>query len=158
MFKNYIKIALRNLKKHKGYSFINIAGLSIGISLCLLILAYVKHEISYDSFHEKSDRIVRINLIDEDSKNAVTPSMVAPTLDFISNDIDKWVRLYEPTKYSPVIISTENEKFQEESFLYADSSFFEMFSFELLAGNTSTALKMPRSLVLTEAKALKLFG
>jgi len=158
MFNNYIKIALRNLKKHKGYSFINIAGLSIGISLCLLILAYVKHEISYDSFHEKSDRIVRINLIDEDSKNAVTPSMVAPTLDFISNDIDKWVRLYEPTKYSPVIISTENEKFQEESFLYADSSFFEMFSFELLAGNTSTALKMPRSLVLTEAKALKLFG
>jgi len=158
MFSNYFKIALRNIRKHKAYSFINIAGLSLGISLCLLILIYVSHQLSYDSFHEKADRIVRVSLHDEDSKNAVTPSMVAPTLDFVTSDIEKWVRLYEPTKYSPIIISTENEKFQEESFIYADSSFFEIFSFNMIVGNPEEALKNPRSLVLTESTSKKLFG
>lgn len=158
MFKNYIKIALRNLRKHKGYSFINISGLSIGIALCLLILVYVKHQLSYDSFHEKSERIVRVQLNTEDRHLAVTPSMVAPTLNFITSDIDKWVRLYEPTRYNPAIISTNNEKFQEENFLYADSSFFDLFSFKLLSGDPKTALSTPRSLVLTKSTALKLFG
>lgn len=158
MLKNYIKITFRNLTKHKGYSFINIAGLSIGIGLSLLILIYVKHQLSYDTFHEHSDRIVRVNMVDEDGAIAVTPSMVAPTLDFIAPEIEKWIRLYEPTRYSPVIISAENEKFQEESFLYADSSFFDLFSFEVIAGNSKTALQRPRSLVLTRSKALMLFG
>lgn len=158
MLKNYIKITFRNLTKHKGYSFINIAGLSIGIGLALLILIFVKHQLSYDTFHEHSDRIVRVNMVDEDGTIAVTPSMIAPSLDFIAPEIEKWVRLYEPTRYSPVIISTENEKFQEESFLYADSSFFDLFSFEVVAGNPKTALQKPRSLVLTRSKALMLFG
>ena len=158
MFKNYIKIALRNLKKHKGYSFINISGLSIGIALCLLILVFVKHQLSYDSFHENSDRTYRVNMIDEDGGIAVTPSMVAPTLDFISSDIDKWVRFYEPTRFSPVIVSTDNEKFQEESFLFTDSAFFDIFSFNLIAGDPKTALTAPRSVVLPKSTAIKLFG
>ena len=158
MLKNYIKITFRNLTKHKGYSFINIAGLSIGIGLCLLILIFVKHQLSYDTFHEHADRIVRVSMVDEEGAIAVTPSMVAPTLGFIAPEIEKWIRLYEPTRYSPVIISTENEKFQEESFLYADSSFFDLFSFKVIAGNPETALQKPRSLILTESKALMLFG
>lgn len=158
MFRNYIKIALRNLKKYKGYSFINISGLSIGIALCLLILVFVKHQLSYDSFHKNSERTYRVSMIDEDGGLAVTPSMVAPTLDFISSDIDKWVRLYEPTRYSPAIVSADNQKFQEESFLFADSNFFDIFSFDFIAGDPKTALTAPRSLVLPKSTALKLFG
>ncbi len=158
MLKNYIKIALRNLKKHKGYSFINISGLSIGIGLCLLILIFVKHQLSYDGFHENADRIVRVELITEDRKSAVTPSMIAPTINSVTSDIERWIRLYDPTRYNPVIISIENKKFQEESFLYADSSFFDIFSFQLIAGNSKTALINPRSIVLTESKAIQLFG
>lgn len=159
MLKNYFKIALRNLVKHKGYSFINIAGLAIGISLCLLILMYVKHELSYDRFNEKADRIVRVNMVDPDGTQlAVTPSLVAPSIASIAPEVEKWVRLYEPTRYSPVIVKAGTNKFQENSFFFADSSFFDIYTFKFLAGNPTTALLNPRSLVLTETMAKKLFG
>lgn len=158
MLKNYIKLAFRNLIRYKSYSFINIFGLATGITLCLLILAYVSHELSYDSFHDKADRIVRVNMVDEEGSLAVTPSMVAPSLAGIAPEIDSWVRLYEPTRYSPVIVSVENQKFQENSFLYADSSFFDVFSFQFLNGDAKSSLKNPGSLVLTESMARKLFG
>ncbi len=159
MLKNYFKIAIRNLVKHKGYSFINISGLAIGISLCLLILMYVKHELSYDRFNEKAERIVRVNMVDTDGEQlAVTPSLVAPSISAIAPEIEKWVRLYEPTRYSPVIVKAGANKFQEDSFFYADSSFFDIYSFKFMAGNPATALKAPRSLVLTKSSAEKLFG
>ncbi|GAB5409754.1 MAG: ABC transporter permease [Balneolaceae bacterium] len=158
MLKNYIKIAFRNLSKHKGYSFINISGLAIGITLCILILTYVKHELSFDSFHEAKDQIVRVNMVDEDGTIGVTPSMVAPSLELRAPEVEQWVRLYEPTRYSPIIVTVEQEKFQESSFLYADSSFFDVFSFKLLIGNPKTVLSKPRSLVLPVSTANKLFG
>ncbi|MGN8224697.1 ABC transporter permease [Gracilimonas sp. BCB1] len=158
MLKNYIKIAFRNISKHKGYSFINISGLAIGVACCLLILIFVRHELSFDRFHEKSDRIVRISMESGDDKIAVTPSMVAPSLGQISPDVERWVRLYEPTRYSPAIITAGENKFQEDNFLYADSSFFSIFSFDFIAGNPQTALINPKSLVLPKSTALKLFG
>lgn len=158
MLKNYLKIALRNLVKYKGYSFINVFGLAIGISLCLLILIYVRHQLSYDQFHEKKDRIVRVHLEDEDGQIAVTPSIVAPSLGFISPDVEHWVRLYEPTRYAPVTISTEVDRFQEDSFMHADSSFFDIFSFQFIAGNPKTALVRPGTVVLTRSTSEKLFG
>lgn len=158
MLKNYFKIAFRNISKHKGYSFINISGLAIGIACCLLILIFVRHELSYDRFHERADRIVRISMESGNDKLAVTPSMVAPSLGQISPDVVRWVRLYEPTRYSPAIISAGENKFQEDHFMYADSSFFSIFSFDFIAGNPQTALKNPKSLVLPKATALKLFG
>lgn len=158
MLKNYFKIAFRNLSKYKGYSFINISGLAIGISLCILILTYVKHELSYDSFHEAKDQIVRVNMADEDGVIAVTPSMVAPSMAERAPEVEQWTRLYEPTSYSPIIITVGQEKFQESSFLYSDSSFFDIFSFKLLVGNPKTVLNKPNSLVLTTSTANKLFG
>lgn len=158
MLKNYIKIAFRNLSKHKGYSFINISGLAIGITLCILILTYVKHELSFDSFHENKDRIARVHMSDEDGSLAVTPSMVAPSLEQRAPEVEQWVRLYEPTRYSPIIITVGKEKFQESSFMYSDSSFFELFSFKLLIGNPKTVLNKPNSLVLPVSTANKLFG
>lgn len=158
MLKNYIKIALRNLVKHKGYSFINISGLAIGIAICLLILIYVKHQLSYDTYHENADRIVRVNFESGEKSFAVTPSIVAPALEQIAPEIEKWVRLYEPTRYSPAIISVGEKNFQEENFFYADSSFFDIFTFDFITGNPQTALSNPGNLVLTESIALKLFG
>ncbi len=158
MLLNYLKIAFRNFIKYKSFSAINVLGLTIGIALCLLILTYVNHEFSYDQFHEKSDRIVRLNIVDEDGVTAVTPSMAAPSLAAIAPEIENWVRLYEPTRYSPVVISVGDQKFQENSFLYADSSFFETFSFQLTQGVPEKALTAPNSLVLTESIATKLFG
>ncbi|HBX67598.1 MAG TPA: hypothetical protein DEG32_16110, partial [Balneolaceae bacterium] len=159
MLKNYIRIALRNIQKHKGYSAINISGLAIGMACCLLILVYVRHELSYDQFHEKSERIVRVSMdTGEQRPIAVTPSMVAPTLNQISPEVEEWVRLYEPTRYSPAIITSGQNKFQEDHFMYADSSFFKVFSFEFIAGNPETALDDPRSLILPQSTARKLFG
>ncbi len=158
MLKNYLKIALRNLFKYKSFSLINILGLATGITLCLLILTFVKHELSYDLFHEKADRIVTVNMEDEDGSIAVTPSMVAPSLSQLAPEIEHWVRLYEPTRYNPVVITVGNQRFQETSFFYSDSSFFDIFSFDLLQGNPTNALVQPNSLVLTQSTAEKLFG
>jgi len=158
MLQNYIKIALRTLVKSKAYSTINIAGLATGIALCLLILAYVSHELSYDSFHESGDRVVRINMMDEDGEMAVTPSMVAPAIAQRAPEVERWIRVYEPTRYSPVVIKVRNEKFQETSFMYSDSAFFDIFTFTFLNGSPDNALVNPNSLVLTETIANKLFG
>jgi putative ABC transport system permease protein len=158
MLKNYIKIALRNISKHKGYSLINISGLAIGIALSLLIFLFVKHELSYDQFHENSDRIYGITLQQGEQKLAVTPSIVGPALSQQFPEIENWVRLYEPTRYSPAIISRDENTFQEDKFFYADSSFFEIFSYDFIAGNPGTVLDQPRSIVLTRSTAAKLFG
>lgn len=158
MLKNYLKITFRNLQKYKGYSAINISGLAIGIACCLLILIYVRHELSYDQFHEHADRIVRVHMQSQGETYGVTPSIAAPALSEVAPEIEKWVRLYEPTRYSPAIITTGQNKFQESSFLYADSSFFDIFSFDFIAGDPATALDAPRSLVLPKKTALKLFG
>lgn len=158
MLRSYLKIALRNLVRYKAYSTINIVGLATGITLCLLILTYVKHELSYDMFHANAERIVRVNMESDGTELAVTPSMVAPSVAQIAPEVEKWVRLYEPTRYSPVIISTDQNKFQENSFYYSDSSFFDIFSFNFIAGNPENALLKPRSLVLTKSISHKLFG
>ncbi len=158
MLKNYFKIALRNLFKYKSFSVINILGLATGITLCLLILTFVRHELSYDLFHEEADRIVTVNMADEDGPMAVTPSMVAPSMSEIAPEIEHWVRLYEPTRYNPVVVTVGDQRFQETSFFYSDSSFFDIFSFDLIQGNPSTALVRPGSLVLTQSSAEKLFG
>lgn len=158
MLKNYIKIAFRNLQKHKGYSAINIMGLAIGIACCLLILVYVKYQLSFDQFHEKADRIVRVSVETPGQSYAMTPAMVGPSLSQIAPEVEHWVRLYEPTGNNPVVVNYEEKIFQEESFFYADSSFFDIFTFEFIAGNPETALQNPRSLVLPVSTAEKLFG
>lgn len=158
MLKNYIKIAFRNLQKHKGYSAINIMGLAIGIACCLLILFYVKYQFSFDQFHEKADRIVRVAVETPGQSYAMTPAMVGPSLGQVAPEVERWVRLYEPTGDNPVIINYEEKVFEEESFFYADSSFFDIFTFQFIAGNPETALRKPRSLVLPVSTAEKLFG
>ncbi len=160
MFKNYFIIAYRNLWRHKIFSFINIAGLSIGLACCMLIFLYAKDEITFDRFHKKQHQIYRLTALITDPEGSSDPWKSGSTGmvqgEAFKNEIpeiEKFVRLKEFT----FIIRKEGEVFNESA-LYADSNFFSVFSFPLLQGNPETALRDIHSVVLTEELALKYFG
>ncbi|MFC2164181.1 ABC transporter permease [Acidobacteriota bacterium] len=160
IIKNYIKIALRNIFRNKLYSFLNIAGLSIGIACFILILFYVQDELSYDRFHEKADRIHRANLTFDASErvvlSALTTHNYGPMLKDEFPEIAKYVRF---SRYGQKkIIQYEDYTFYEGKFLWVDPTLFEVFSFTLLRGNPEEALIRPNSVVITEEMAEKYFG
>lgn len=158
MLYNYLKIAVRNLRKYKGYMLINIVGLAVGIAVCLLIFQYVSHELSYDRYHEKSDRIYRITMKRTDTNYGVTPSMISPTLQQLYPEVKSGVRIYHSGSYRPLTIRRGDRIFEERSFAYVDSSLFDIFSFQLLAGNPETALTRPNTVVISRDIARKYFG
>lgn len=164
MLRNYLKVALRNLKKRKGFAFINVLGLAIGIACCLLIAVYVFHELSYDQFHKKSDRIYRVTQKIETSskteKGATTPFPVGPTLqsDF-PGQIKKTVRFFDMQEEVRTIQNAQTEEsFRVDDFYVVDSTFFDVFSAELVLGNPDEVLSEPRSAVITEEQAQRFFG
>ncbi|MBV7269940.1 ABC transporter permease [Winogradskyella luteola] len=158
MIKNYFKIALRSLKKNKLYTGINIFGLSIGLSACVLISLYISSELTYDSFHKNSDRIVRATmeykLSGEVNTAAVTGTKVGPELTRKIPGIDDYVRTY----ISSGTVKNGDKVFAEDRILFADPSFFKMFSFNLLQGDASSVLDASNKIVLTESMAKKYFG
>jgi putative ABC transport system permease protein len=159
MIKNYLKIALRNIKRHKGYSFINIAGLALGMACCLFILSYVLYEFSYDTFHEDADRISRVAMEfrakDQPVKyGAVTPPPVAQAILDNFAEVEDAVRI---TRANGIVKHGEKQFFEDKIF-YADQSFFNVFTFPIIKGNPETALKEPYTAVLTESIAEKYFG
>jgi putative ABC transport system permease protein len=164
MLKNYIKIAIRNLLKKKVYSLINITGLSIGLATCILIVTYVINERSFDSFHENSDQIFRVvqttKSADRDEDQATTPFALAPVLDEeYSESILKTVRFFDMQLESHTFVNRDERiSFREENFYFTDSTFFDVFSAELLRGDPKSALRDPLSLVITEDLAKKYFG
>ncbi len=160
MFKNYVKIAIRNLFRNKLYSFLNIAGLAIGIACCVLILLYVQDELSFDRFHEKADRIFRVNshfFISERTMHFATTAHVQGQM-FKDEypEVENYVR-FNHYGLRRVIRYKENT-FYEEKFIYADHTLFDVFSFKLIKGNPKDALVKPNSLVVTEEMAEKYFG
>ncbi|MGD8540412.1 MAG: ABC transporter permease, partial [Candidatus Aminicenantes bacterium] len=159
MFKNYLKIAFRNIKRQKGYSFINITGLAVGMACCLFILFYVLYEFTYDTFHEDADRIYRVAMEfrakDQPIKYAATtPPPVAPAILDNFAEVEYAVRI---TQVSGIVKHGEKQFFEDRIF-YADQSFFNVFSFPIIKGNPETALKEPYTAVLTESIAEKYFG
>ncbi len=160
MFKNYLKIALRNLLKQRGYTFINITGLAIGFAACLLILLYVLDELSFDRFHEKADRIYRTNFHGRMAGNEVTAATSPVPMAAIL--VAEYPEVIMATRIKPapgtVLISRDEKKFNEPQVYFADSTFFEVFTFPLIAGNPETALREPFSVVITENMARKYFG
>lgn len=160
MIKHYLITALRNISRHRGYSIINMLGLTIGMAAFILILLYVRFQLSYDNFHEKSDRIYRVCLEGEISGEylhaAVVSAPVGPAMAQKFPEVEAFCRL---DKSSESIFFRYGEKaLYEEGMLYADSSFFQVFSFRLLRGNPQTALSEPFSLVLSEQMAQRYFG
>jgi putative ABC transport system permease protein len=158
MSHNYFKIGWRNLKKNKLYSFVNIIGLTIGIASCILIGLYVGDELSYDNFHRNKDRIARItmeySLGGTVGKYATTGTKVGPQLKRSFPSIEAFVRVFK----FPRVVSYQEKTFNEQHFLFADSSFFRIFSFRLARGKASEILIAPKQIVITESMAKKYFG
>ncbi len=164
MLSNYLKIALRNIYKHKGYSLINIVGLAIGMACCLLILLYVNDELSYDRYHENAERIYRV--IEEVRLEGVgeeSSSMPFPTGDTLALEypdaVEASVRFFNfqlPTL--SVEYGTSGEKrFNEPRFFFADASVFQVFSYKMIEGDPQKALEEPNTIVITEAMVEKYF-
>ena len=158
MFKNYLKIAFRNLIRHKGYSFINIIGLAIGMACAILILLWVKNEMSFDNHHEKASRVYRVvvEFDNEGRKGAYTPPPLAAALKADFPEVQQVTRL------GPWV-STSLVRFQDKSFLEknikgADAAIFDVLTIPFIRGNPGNAFKKPKSIVLTESVAQKYFG
>jgi putative ABC transport system permease protein len=159
MLRNYIKTALRNLLRNPVYALINIFGLSIGITCSLMIMIFIKHEISYDKFHGKKDHLYRMvfELTSPDFEIA-SPQMTAPVAPDLAEEFPEVNHVTRITAYRQGFFTHQNKAYKAENVLYADSSFFEMFSYKLLLGNPETVLKEPYSLVLNEETAHHIFG
>ncbi|WPP48830.1 ABC transporter permease [Catalinimonas niigatensis] len=159
MLDNYFKIALRNLWKRKFFTAINIIGLAVGMTCCLLISVYVLDELSYDSIHEKADRIYRIttylNINGQEYDVASSSEEVAEVLSTELPEAEKLVRI-DPLNARPVKYG--EQLFSEENILAVDSTFFDVFSFPLAEGNLAKALQHPQSVILTQTTASKYFG
>lgn len=155
MFRNYLKIAWRNLQKHKAFSAINIAGLAIGMASSILILLWVQNELSYDRFHRNAENIYRITAEASEFKTAVNPPGMPVGLKEELPVIKNFVRVSKPVE---LLLEKDNQQFEEKRAFYADPSFLEVFSFPLLKGNQQTALHQPDAILLTEAMATKYFG
>ncbi len=157
MIKNYIKIAFRHFKRQKGYTFINIAGLAVGMACCILIFLWVYDELSFDRYHENDDRIYRITYAEEIGgaydHYALSPFAAAPTFAAEVPEIMAYTRLWQRSG----LITYENKKFDERGIFYVDPDFFKIFSHEFIDGDPDTALDAPGSIVLTEDTAKKIF-
>lgn len=160
MLKNLILVALRNFKKDKGYSLLNILGLTIGITFSLFLIFYIKDELSYDRYHEKGERIVRINSYikeaDKDTmKWANNQYPLGPTLKKDYPEVEEAVRFVPANKN--MYRNGDTKIFQDKVF-FTDSNVFRVFTYEFIEGNPRNALVEPNSMVLTESVAEKFFG
>ncbi len=161
MFKNYLKIALRNMMRFKAYSSINIAGLAVGIACCLLIFLYVQDELSYDRFHEKGDRIFR--LVDSfDVEGDLSRYFALSSAPFAPALIEEFPLFVEDAvRFMPGrrrMVEHGDKKLYEDGLFFADASLFNVFTLPLVRGHARTALETPGSLVISEHIALKYFG
>ncbi|WPR77742.1 ABC transporter permease [Algoriphagus sp. NG3] len=160
MFRNNFKIARRTLWKNKPATIINMLGLIVGITSCMLIALFIQHEMSYDTFQHNADRIGRVVMeysfdgSEESSKGTFTSTKVAPVLSRTFPEVEKAIRMNQ----SSAILQLEGNPVTEAGFMYADSTFFDAFAFEMIQGNPTTALNGPRKVVLTESMAKKYFG
>lgn len=162
MLLNWIKTAIRIITKQKLFTLINIIGLSVGIACSILILYYVFHELNYDRFHQKSDRIVRVNILatidGQERKAAVSPNIVGPLLAERLPEVRSYLRLYNMCFRTDAKIKVKNEDFTEKNVYLADSSISDIFDLNLLLGSESKLLTAPNDLLLSEKIATKYFG
>jgi putative ABC transport system permease protein len=162
MFRNYFTIAIRNMLKHRFFAAINIIGLVIGMTCCLLLFIYVKDELSYDKFHYDHENLYAVALHGKIAGQEIyTSSSSIPVGSTMVNEIpgvEQALRMTAALGGAGITFRVDDKIFSEENVMYADSNFFQFFSFELLQGNKTTALLEPNSVVLTPALAKKYFG
>lgn len=159
MIKNYLLIAFKNFKKQKLFSVINILGLTIGITSCLMIFLFIMNEYSYDNFHKNGKdiyRVMRVGNVNGEQRNIpyLSPPYAPALLNDYPESIKKAVRVFPDND----LIRYKEISFNEKNIYLTDANFFEFFDFQLLKGNPATVLKEPSSIVLTETTAEKYFG
>jgi putative ABC transport system permease protein len=159
MFRNFLKVAFRNLWKNKAFSAINIVGLSVGLAICLLIILFVKDELSYDQYNAQSENIYRldadISFNGTQFISATTPAPLAPTLKKDYPQIEQYTRL---RNFGDILVKKDNQNIQNHNAVFADSTFFQVFSIPMISGNRLTALNEPNSIVIDETTAKKYFN
>jgi putative ABC transport system permease protein len=157
MLKNYLKIAWKNLTKNKVFSFINIFGLTTGITVCLMIFLFVMNEFSFDNFHANGRNIYRV-MREIDPATPHVAYLSGPYAPALLNDFPEEIKMAVRVMASTNLVTFNNRSFNEKKVYFADSNFFRLFSFPLLRGNPATALQDVNSVVLTETTAKKYFG
>ena len=159
MWKNYLKISLRSILKHKKISLINIFGLAAGIASSLIIFAYVSNELSYDKFHKNKDLIYRVTTHFNMGNNSITLAMSTPALGQTIKEeypeVKNYVRIRKTEEFK---LEINEQTFNEKNLYYADSTFFDVFTYKLAMGDPKTVLSAPYSILLSKEKAKKYFG
>ena len=159
MLRNYFLTTLRFIRRSPMFSLINIIGLAVGLAVGILIILYVYNELTYDRFHENAKRIYRVNMIehrkDATTNIGITTAAVGPSIQDELTGVEQTVRFSYPGE---ALFGYQQNTYRAKSITYADSSFFDVFTFKLLRGDPSEALTAPYSVILTNSLAQKIFG
>ena len=161
MLKNNLKLSLRNIKTHQGYSFINIFGLTVAMTVCILVYIYINYELSFDKYHNNEGNIYRVVTRQEGNKYkgtdlwAVTPALLGETL---KNDFPEVIKASRATFQGSQLLGYGNKKFEERGILFADPDFLDIMTCSLISGDPSTVLKEPFSILLSQQMKKKYFG
>jgi len=162
MATTFFRTMMRRVSRNKMYAFINISGLTVGLTCFILIATYVASEMGYDGFHQKGDRIFRLtSMVGEEGKISAfstTPTAAYPEFKRLFPEVESGVRIYSTADFSPAVLLYNNEVHEEKNFLWADSTFFDLFSFEVKKGDPRTLLDRINTVVLTEQTARRYFG
>jgi putative ABC transport system permease protein len=163
MWRNYLTTAIRNIRKYKGFSLINIAGLAIGIASCMLILLFVQSELSYDQFHEKADRIHRVGFTFHVGTNqfdaALGPCPLAAAMVAEFPEVESAARIFaRQSRGGDVFVRYGEKRYKENKFLWADPELLEILTIPFIKGNPEEALAKPNSVIMTNEMAIKYFG
>ena len=159
MIRNILKTAIRHILKYFGYSFLNIFGLTLGITSSLFLIIYVADEVSYDKYHEKADRIYRVSSTitepDDQFTWIVAQIPFGPQVAQDYPEVESFVRFINMPRE---LYKFEETEYNEENFYYVDSTLFDIFSYNVIEGDATTAVREPNKIALTEKTALKYFG
>ena len=159
MIKNYFKIAVRNLWRHKSFSVINISGLALGIATCLLIILYVQNELSYDRFNKKADQIVRVIFRGKMNGGEIKEATVMPPVaQTFKKDFPEVLDATRLRSYGTPRVSFGNKTFREDPIAFVDANFLNVFTLPLMKGDAITALQQPNTVVISKSVAKKYFG
>ncbi len=159
MFKNYLTITLRTILKQKGYSFINVAGLTIGIVCCVLIGLFVQDELSFDSYHAKADQIYRVGVyVTVNNNKSDLATSCAPMARGLIDEFPEVIASTRLRRFGSPVVRYKDTGFSEERWFYADSTFFDVFTVPFIQGNPQNALTEPNTVVITRSMANKYFG
>jgi len=159
MLKNHFVVAVRNVLKHKFFAAVNILGMTIGITASLLIILYIADELSYDKFHVNADHIYQVGLHGKiGGQDIMTSTTCPPLATALVNEIPEVKASTRLSGNGQMVFKVDKNSFTEDKTFYADSNFFEFFSFKLKEGDSKTVLNQPNTIVLTERTEKKIFG